>query len=84
MLTGLISALILVAVSPNVWNPVAGKAIFVGDPLVFLTNPAIVSVPLGFLGGFIGTLLSKEVDAKKYREVEVKAQTGISVHDVSH
>ncbi|SOC37372.1 solute symporter family protein [Ureibacillus acetophenoni] len=83
-LTGLISALILVALSPNVWNPVEGKAIFVGDPLVFLTNPAIISVPLGFLGGFIGTLLSKEVDEAKYREVEVKAQTGISVQDVSH
>ena len=83
-LTGLISALVLVALSPNVWNPVAGKAIFVGDPLVFLTNPAIISVPLGFLGGIIGTLLSKEVDEAKYREVEVKAQTGISVQDVSH
>lgn len=84
MLTGLISALVLVAISPNVWNPEAGKAIFVGDPLIFLTNPAIVSVPLGFLGGWIGTLLSKETDESKYREVEVKAQTGISVHDVSH
>nr|WP_106778947.1 sodium/solute symporter [Lysinibacillus timonensis] len=84
MLTGLISALILVAVSPNVWSPVEGKAIFVGDPLVFLTNPAIISVPLGFLGGIIGTLLSKETDEAKYREVEVKAQTGISVQDVSH
>lgn len=84
MLTGLISALILVAVSPNVWNPEAGKAIFVGDPLIFLTNPAIVSVPLGFLGGWIGTMLSKERDDAKYREVDVKAQTGISVQDVSH
>lgn len=84
MLTGLISALILVAVSPNVWNPEAGKAIFVGDPLIFLTNPAIVSVPLGFLGGWIGTMLSKERDEAKYREVDVKAQTGISVQDVSH
>ncbi|RHW37445.1 cation/acetate symporter ActP [Lysinibacillus yapensis] len=84
MLTGLISALILVAVSPNVWNPEAGKAIFVGDPLIFLTNPAIVSVPLGFLGGWIGTMLSKERDDMKYREVDVKAQTGISVQDVSH
>ncbi|MEK4229527.1 solute symporter family protein [Solibacillus sp. FSL H8-0538] len=84
MLTGLISALILVAVSPNVWNPVEGKAIFVGDPLIMLTNPALISVPLGFLGGFIGSLLSKETDAAKYREVEVKAQTGISVQDASH
>ena len=84
MLTGLISALLLVAVSPNVWNEEAGKAILVGSPLIDLTNPAIISVPLGFLGGVIGTLLSKERNDAKYREVEVKAQTGISVQDVSH
>lgn len=84
MLTGLISALILVAVSPNVWNPEVGKAIFVGEPLIMLTNPAIISVPLGFLGGFLGTLLSNEKDEAKYREVDVKAQTGISVQDASH
>ncbi|SOC22512.1 cation/acetate symporter [Ureibacillus xyleni] len=84
MLTGLISALVLVAVSPNVWNPEAGKAIFVGEPLIFLTNPALISVPLGFIGGWLGTILSKESNAAKYREVEVKAQTGISVQDVSH
>ncbi|MEG0261100.1 MAG: cation acetate symporter, partial [Lysinibacillus sp.] len=76
--------LILVAVSPNVWNPVAGKAIFVGDPLIMLTNPALISVPLGFLGGWIGTMLSKESDEAKYREVNVKANTGISVQDASH
>lgn len=80
---GLVSALILVAVSPNVWNP-DGNAIFVGTPLVSLTNPAIISVPLGFIGGWIGTLLSKEQDVKKYKEVEVRAQTGISVSDVSN
>ena len=30
MIVGLVSAIVLVALSPNVWNPVAGKAIFVG------------------------------------------------------
>ncbi|KGR74947.1 solute symporter family protein [Ureibacillus sinduriensis] len=84
MLTGLISALVLVALSPNVWNPVEGAAIFVGEALFPLGNPAIVSVPLGFIGGWIGTILSKETDEAKYREVDVKAQTGISVQDVSH
>lgn len=84
MLTGLISALVLVALSPNVWNPTPGAAIFVGEPLVMLTNPALISVPLGFIGGWLGTVLSKEQDLAKYREVDVKAQTGISVQDVSH
>jgi len=76
MLAGLLSSLILVVMSPNVFSPIAGEAIFVGDPLFPLTNPAIISVPLGFLGGYIGTLLSKETDAKRYAEVKVKANTG--------
>src|SRR5699024_5479881 len=45
MLAGLLSSLILVVMSPNVFSPIAGEAIFVGDPLFPLTNPAIISVP---------------------------------------
>lgn len=77
MLIGLISALVLVAVSPNVWDPVAGKAIFVGTPLISLTNPGIISIPLGFLGAFIGTYISAKRDDAKYDEILVKANTGI-------
>lgn len=77
MLIGLFSALVLVAVSPNVWDPVAGKAIFVGTPLISLTNPGIISIPLGFLGAFVGTYLSSKRDDAKYDEILVKANTGI-------
>lgn len=76
MATGLFSALILVAVSPNVFSPIEGAAIFVGDPLFPLTNPALISVPLGFLGGYIGTIISREKDLTRYAEVKVKANTG--------
>jgi len=76
MLTGVISALILVAVSPNVFSPEPGAAIFVGDPIFPLTNPAILSVPLGFLGGYLGTIFSKENDLTRYAEVNVRANTG--------
>jgi cation/acetate symporter len=77
MLVGLFSALILVAISPNVWNPVAGKAILVGTPLISLTNPGIISIPLGFIGAFVGTFLSSKRDDKKFDEILVKANTGI-------
>lgn len=76
MLVGLISSLVLVAISPSVMNPVAGATMITGNPIFPLTNPALVSVPLGFLGGVVGTLLSKEYDAKKYAEVKVRANTG--------
>lgn len=76
ILTGLISALILVSISPSVMNPEAGAAIITGTPIFPLTNPAIISIPLGFIGGVVGTLLSKESDIKKYAEVKVRANTG--------
>jgi cation/acetate symporter len=77
MLTGLITALVLVAISPNVLNPVPGVAILVGEPIFSLTNPAIVSIPAGFIGAIIGTVVSHKRDEKKYAEVIVKANTGI-------
>ncbi|AWX55630.1 cation acetate symporter [Brevibacillus brevis] len=77
MLVGLFSSLILVALSPNVWNPVAGKAILIGEALFPLPNPGIVSIPLGFLAAWIGTLLSSSRDDKKYDEILVKANTGM-------
>jgi cation/acetate symporter len=76
MATGLISALVLVSISPSVMNPVEGAAIITGNPIFPLTNPALVSVPLGFIGGWLGTLLTKESDVKKFAEVTVKANTG--------
>ncbi|WP_338754189.1 sodium:solute symporter family transporter [Bacillus sp. FJAT-52991] len=75
MITGLASALILVAISPNVLGP-EGTAIFVGEPIFPLTNPAIVSVPAGFIAGYIGTVLSAKADTRKFAEVTVKAHTG--------
>ncbi|MCG5249732.1 solute symporter family protein [Brevibacillus agri] len=77
MLVGLFSSLILVALSPNVWNPVAGKAILVGEALFPLPNPGIVSIPLGFLAAWIGTLLSSSRNDAKYDEILVRANTGI-------
>ncbi|MEH7385158.1 sodium/solute symporter [Bacillus sp. JJ1521] len=76
VLTGLISALVLVSISPSVFSPVEGAALFVGNPIFPLDNPALVSVPLGFLGGYLGTIFSKENDYKRFAEVSVRAHTG--------
>lgn len=80
MLIGLFSSLLLVAISPSVWSPVPGSAIFVGDPIFPLANPGIISIPLGFIGAFLGTILSsKEIDEKKFDEILVRANTGIGI-----
>ena len=85
MLVGLFSSLILVALSPNVWNPEPGVAILVGEAIFPLTNPGIVSIPLGFIAAIIGTLVSsKKEDAKKFDEIVVKANTGLGVSGVSN
>jgi cation/acetate symporter len=77
MLTGLIVSLVLVAVSPSVMSPVEGATLITGNPIFPLTNPAIISIPAGFLAAYIGTILSargkEEID---YAEIKFKAETG--------
>ena len=77
MIIGLLTALALVVVGPNVFDP-SGKAIIDAEPLIRLTNPAIISVPVGFLAAFLGTMISRrKEDPAKFDEVVVKANTGI-------
>jgi cation/acetate symporter len=80
MVIGLISAIGLVIISPNVFSPEAGKAIFVGNPIFPYTTPGIVSIPLGFIAGYLGTIFSRQkADVKKFDEVLVKSNTGIGI-----
>jgi cation/acetate symporter len=80
MIVGLISAIGLVIISPNVFSPEVGKAIFVGNPIFPYTTPGIVSIPLGFIAGYLGTIFSgQKADVKKYEEVLVKSNTGIGI-----
>ncbi|MFJ2650803.1 cation acetate symporter [Streptomyces sp. NPDC087420] len=74
---GLIPAVLLVVLSPVVSG--GPEAIFPGvDFHVFpLENPGVVSIPLGFLAGWIGTVTSAEPpDAAKHAETEVRSLTG--------
>jgi cation/acetate symporter len=45
-----------------------------------LSNPGIISIPVGFLCGWIGAKLSKEDDTAKYAELEVRSLTGYGAH----
>ncbi|OIN67517.1 cation acetate symporter [Exiguobacterium sp. KRL4] len=77
MVVGLFSSLLLVALSPNIWA-VDGSALFVGEALFPLSNPGIVSIPLGFLGAIIGTIVTKSDEvAGNFERILVKANTGI-------
>ena len=76
MLVGLISSIVLVLISPNVWAT-DGSAILNGEALFPLTNPGIISIPLGFLAAYVGTFFGKERDTAKYNEIAVRANTGL-------
>jgi cation/acetate symporter len=82
---GLLSSLILVALSPVVSgkvDPVTGRSVSLFpagvDFHVFpLENPGIVSIPVGFLCAIVGTLLSREKsDPARYTALSVRSLTG--------
>jgi cation/acetate symporter len=71
---GLVSAVVLTVVSPGIWVKVFGyhAAIFPYD------SPALFSMPLGFLGCLVGSLIWPDfVEAGKYDAMYVRSQTGI-------
>lgn len=78
---GLASSVFLVLFSPVV----SGKASSMFPDVDFawfpLENPGLISIPLGFLLGWLGSVVSKEEpDADKYAELEVKSLTGTGAH----
>jgi len=78
VLTGVVSSIGLVIISPIVWTGPPGEA----DTGLFtwydLNNPGLISIPLGFLGCFLGTVLSKERGAERsFQELYVRSETGL-------
>jgi cation/acetate symporter len=82
MLTGLVSAVVLIVLSPAVMGVdapgTAARHLIQRAPIFPLDNPALVSVPLGFVAAIAGTLLGRDPDAvAAYSELNVRANTGI-------
>jgi cation/acetate symporter len=78
---GLVSSVVLVVFSPVVSggkNPLVSGVDFHWFPL---ENPGIVSIPIGFLCGWIGTMTAKApADPSKYAEMEVRSLTGAGAY----
>ena len=70
------SAIFFIIVSPGVWPGADGDT---GSPIGWtLANPGIVSIPLGFIGCIVGTLVSTEHGAERsYHELYVRSETGL-------
>src|SRR5688572_6105596 len=74
---GLLTCLVLVASSPVVSG--SETALFTGQDWSWfpLANPGIISIPAGFLFGWLGTITSREAEAEEaYDELEVRSLTG--------
>lgn len=67
---GLGASIVLILIGPSVK--------LVNPPLFPLENPGILSIPLGFAGAVLGTLLTKEPAAEeKFDELLVRSNTGL-------
>jgi cation/acetate symporter len=74
---GLISCVGLVFFSPVVSG--SPTALFTDHDWSYfpLSNPGIISIPLGFFLGWLGTVTSREPEAAdRFTELEVRAMTG--------
>lgn len=80
---GLLSAVTLLIFSPNVSGTATSLIPFVEGAARFdffpLANPGIVSIPLGFFFGWLGTVTSSERNLAKYAELEVRSMTGAAI-----
>ncbi len=81
---GLLASLGLILISPSVMGvdppTVVGAArhIIQAKALFPLENPGILSIPLGFIGAILGTLLSNEpTSQEKFNELLVRSNTGL-------
>jgi cation/acetate symporter len=73
VVVGVVSSIGLIIMSPGVWPGPDSE----GSP-IGLANPGIISIPLGFLGCYLGTMLSRESTAEvTFHELNVRAETGI-------
>ncbi|ATW47856.1 solute symporter family protein [Streptomyces xantholiticus] len=78
---GLASSVFLVLFSPVVSGSPSAMFPSVDFAWFPLSNPGLISIPLGFVLGWLGSILTKEgPDAGKYAELEVKSLTGIGAH----
>jgi cation/acetate symporter len=78
ILGGLSSSLFLMAIGPTVMGP-KGFLMQASTPLFPLENPGIVSIPIGFLAAYLGTVVSQEriTESRVFQALRLKTLTGL-------
>jgi cation/acetate symporter len=76
VLFGVVSSIFLVIISPKVWPGADSEGGLFS--WYTLANPGIISIPLGFIGCYLGTMLSREQQAERtFHELWVRSETGL-------
>jgi cation/acetate symporter len=71
--TGLVLAVLLIVLGPDVWKAVLGK-----EPIFPLKNPALVSIPAAFLAGLVFSLAFPEPEARaKFDSEKLRTYAGV-------
>jgi cation/acetate symporter len=70
---GLIASIVMIGLSPPIWPGPDSQ----GSPSP-LTFPGLVTIPIGFLGCWLGTVLSREREGERsFDELKVRSETGL-------
>ena len=85
LLFGLLASIILILIGPSVMGidavTVVGPArhAIQHAPIFPLENPGLLSIPIGFAGALLGTLLGAKdpYSVQRFEELEVRANTGL-------
>ena len=87
---GLLSSVGLILVSPSFMGldgpevAESARRMIQAEALFPLRNPGIISIPLGFLAAYLGSILSREPMAEaKYAELTVRANTGLGAEEAT-
>src|SRR5271170_678425 len=77
LIAGVVSAVGLVLVGPAVIGP-KGLMLPAVQPLISLINPGIISIPIGFFAGWLGSILTarEPTSEARYDTLQVRALTG--------
>ncbi|GAA5158471.1 cation acetate symporter [Amycolatopsis dongchuanensis] len=83
MYGGLIVTIVLIVFSPAVSGTSTSMIKGADFDWFPLSNPGLVSIPVSFFLGWLGTVLSKETNDDKYAEMEVRSLTGAHAEKAS-
>ncbi len=86
MYGGLAAAIILIVLSPVFWGTPTSVFKETGTAIWPFNNPGIVSIPLGFFLGWLGSVTSKKgsEDKRKAAEMDVRSLTGFGAEKATN